>query len=311
MDKDLATISISALERETGLSKDQLRKWEDRYGFPQPTRQPNGDRFYTSSDLTRLLMVKRLLDLGHRPVHIVTLGLDELQVLTARETTLQTQGVHHKLLKDVWQALQLHSEEMLKCHLYRSMMTYGIRIFVLDIMPLLNQMVGDGWATGDLAVHQEHLYSEVIRTQLLKALGPLQPLPGHPRILLSTPPGERHDLGILMLHSILSLTGVRCVWLGTETPVVELVAAAKIHRVQALALSFSVAFPARKVEPLLDQIRAGLDPNIDIWAGGAAVDRIRRLLPGVKTFPSLDCAAAFAMDYLNRAETQHPAVTDV
>ncbi len=307
MDKDLASISISTLERETGLSKDQLRKWEDRYGFPQPTRRPNGDRFYAASDLKRLLIVKRLLDQGHRPVHVVALGLDELQALAAQTSAPQAHGAHDRLLNEVWQALQLHSEEMLKCHLYRSMMTHGIHIFVLDIIPLLNQMVGDGWATGRLAIHQEHLYSEAIRTQLLEALGPMQPLPGHPRILLSTAPGERHDLGMLMLQSILSLAGARCISLGTETPIGDLVAAAKNHTVQVLALSFSIAFPIRRIDAFLDQIRAELPTNIDVWAGGAAIDRIRRELPGIKTFATLEAAGAGVLTYLNQAKPLNPS----
>ncbi|MBK8767339.1 MAG: MerR family transcriptional regulator, partial [Burkholderiaceae bacterium] len=32
----LITLSISAVERDTGLSKDTLRVWERRYGFPLP-----------------------------------------------------------------------------------------------------------------------------------------------------------------------------------------------------------------------------------------------------------------------------------
>ena len=37
---------ISAVERETGLSKDTLRMWERRYGFPAPGRDAQGERVY-------------------------------------------------------------------------------------------------------------------------------------------------------------------------------------------------------------------------------------------------------------------------
>ena len=40
-------LNISAVERETGLSKDVLRMWERRYGFPKPGRDDNGERQYT------------------------------------------------------------------------------------------------------------------------------------------------------------------------------------------------------------------------------------------------------------------------
>ena len=37
-------LNISAVERETGLSKDVLRMWERRYAFPKPGRDENGER---------------------------------------------------------------------------------------------------------------------------------------------------------------------------------------------------------------------------------------------------------------------------
>ena len=43
-------LNISAVERETGLSKDVLRMWERRYGFPKPDRDENGERQYTPAD---------------------------------------------------------------------------------------------------------------------------------------------------------------------------------------------------------------------------------------------------------------------
>ncbi|MBV5332313.1 MerR family transcriptional regulator, partial [bacterium] len=59
--------SIAAVERDTGLSKDVLRMWERRYGFPLPLRDPNGERSYPAEQVDRLRLIKRLMDQGHRP----------------------------------------------------------------------------------------------------------------------------------------------------------------------------------------------------------------------------------------------------
>ena len=72
------TLNISGVERETGLSKDVLRMWERRYGFPKPGRDDNGERQYTLADLGKLRAVKRLMDVGLRPGKIMTLSLVEL-----------------------------------------------------------------------------------------------------------------------------------------------------------------------------------------------------------------------------------------
>ena len=44
-------LSISAVERETGLSKDTLRIWERRYRFPEPLRDMNGERVYSHAQV--------------------------------------------------------------------------------------------------------------------------------------------------------------------------------------------------------------------------------------------------------------------
>jgi len=59
--------SIASVERDTGLSKDVLRMWERRYGFPNPARDSNGERLYPAAQVERLSMIKRLMDQGHRP----------------------------------------------------------------------------------------------------------------------------------------------------------------------------------------------------------------------------------------------------
>ena len=48
------TLSIAAVERDTGLSKDTLRVWERRYGFPMPERDTLGERSYPFGQVERL-----------------------------------------------------------------------------------------------------------------------------------------------------------------------------------------------------------------------------------------------------------------
>ena len=59
--------TIAAVERDVGLSKDVLRVWERRYGFPVPNRDPHGERLYPAAQVLRLRLIKRLMDQGHRP----------------------------------------------------------------------------------------------------------------------------------------------------------------------------------------------------------------------------------------------------
>src|SRR5579863_5765283 len=74
-------IGIGAIAQEIGLTKDTLRVWERRYGFPQPLRSSGGERLYPQEQVTKLRLVKRLLDAGHRPSKVLPQSITQLQQL--------------------------------------------------------------------------------------------------------------------------------------------------------------------------------------------------------------------------------------
>jgi DNA-binding transcriptional MerR regulator len=76
--------TISDVERDTGVAKETLRVWERRYDFPQPLRDPNGERVYPIEQVQKLRLVKRLIDLGFRPGKVIQYSTDELQALTGK-----------------------------------------------------------------------------------------------------------------------------------------------------------------------------------------------------------------------------------
>src|SRR5579883_3237786 len=82
-------VSIAVVERETGLSKDTLRVWERRYGFPIPARNRHGERVYAEEQVVKLRVLSRLLDLGFRPGQIVHRSLSELTECMAQRSESQ------------------------------------------------------------------------------------------------------------------------------------------------------------------------------------------------------------------------------
>jgi len=92
--------------------------------------------------------------------------------------------------------------------------------------------------------------------------------------LMTTLPDEQHGLGLLMLAALLSLRGACCISLGIQTPVQDIVEAAKAHRADVVALSFSNAYPQRRILPALEELRQRLDGEVEVWAGGAGCARL-------------------------------------
>jgi DNA-binding transcriptional MerR regulator len=57
-------VSATRFAALTGVSRDRLRTWERRYGFPAPQRVGNGPRRYLLEDIQRVVAVRRAAETG-------------------------------------------------------------------------------------------------------------------------------------------------------------------------------------------------------------------------------------------------------
>jgi hypothetical protein len=59
VDRGGQTLSATAFAQLTGVSRERLRTWERRFGFPRPIRVAGGPRRYAAADVARVVAVKR------------------------------------------------------------------------------------------------------------------------------------------------------------------------------------------------------------------------------------------------------------
>ncbi len=281
-------LTISVVERETGLSKDLLRIWERRYGFPAPERDAAGDRLYPREQVNRLRLIKRLIDSGLRPGKVVPQNEHKLLELAQvhGQAALPAEQPHD--LDKFMRILKKHESDELKRLLNQQLVRLGIRKFVTEILAPLNIMVGETWMRGELAIFEEHLYTEVAQNVLRQAIHSLSVEAQSPRILLTTFPDEQHALGLLIVESLLAAESADCISLGIQMPVSEIAAAAIAHRVDVVALSFSGAYPTQMIGRGLKDLKTLLPAHIDVWAGGAGVAAAKLQIDGVESHTSLD-----------------------
>lgn len=283
-------LNISAVERETGLSKEVLRKWETRYGFPSPDRDFHGERIYPSEQVERLRIIKRLLDTGVRPAGIVKLQNTELRALAEQRVTEPASFTPEPLITQLMAYIRAHDSAGLYTILQRQLLTHGLSRFVMDIAIPLILAVGDAWARGDIPVYEEHIFSNAMQNILRHSAEILQDPNKKPRVLLTTPPDEQHGLGILMVNALFSLEGASCLSLGTQTPMADIQLAVENYPIDIVGLSVSIAYPARRIVPLLEELRQRLPEKVEIWAGGAGIERLGKPIPGISTHTNLAAA---------------------
>ena len=289
--------NIAAVERDTGLSKDLLRMWERRYGFPTPARDQHGERVYDPADLDRLRIIKRLIDKGFRPGKILPLPVGELEQLlqdaspTAHEQTLLNWEPYLDLLRKGELAALRNSMQ-------QQLLLQGLQSFVLDTAAPLTIAVGEAWMRGNIRVHEEHAYSEILKSLLRQAIA-LFGERGSPTLLLTTLPDEEHGLGLLMAEALFIIEGARCISLGTRTPMLEIVDAAARHEVDCVALSFSTAFPARQGSQQVRELRQLLPEHTEIWVGGGGAASMQ-LPPGAYNAGYPSSPAELVLDWHRR-----------
>ena len=285
-------LSIAAVERDTGLSKDTLRVWERRYGFPSPERDALGERAYPLDQVDKLRLLKRLLDAGHRPGRVVRLPIEDLQRLAQAGAGSPARGVQAVAARDDLDDLVVllgeHRFEEMRGRLSQLLLRGGLARFIAEIVAPMNELVGEAWSRGELQIFEEHLYTETIQALLRNAIGGIPRGNRRPRVLLTTFPQEPHGLGILMAEAVFALEGCECLSLGVQTPVLDILAAAVTQRADIVALSFSPAVNVNQVLDGLAQLRAGLEESVEVWAGGSSPVRQRRPPAGVVAMRRLD-----------------------
>lgn len=279
-------LPIQAVERETGVSKELLRMWERRYHFPQPARDHQGDRIYSQEQVSKLRLLRRLIDTGFRPGKIISMGINDLENLLRSKYTTRIESAP-ELEKELLEAVKSRDPHLLREYLSHQLVKMGLQTFILEFLQYANAMVGDAWMRGLIEVHEEHLYTEQVQSLIRGAIAGLRPATAAPRLLLTTPPDEAHTLGILMVEAMLRLDNVDAVCFGAEMPVREIVLAAQKHRMDMIGVSFSASFPASRAIEFLEELRFRLPLGTDIWAGGSALRSSRRSVDGVEVFHDL------------------------
>jgi DNA-binding transcriptional MerR regulator/methylmalonyl-CoA mutase cobalamin-binding subunit len=282
-----AMLPIHAVERETGVSKELLRMWERRYSFPAPDRDAQGDRIYPPDQVSKLRLLRRLLDHGFRPGKIIDLPTEELEKLLRARYSKSLESAP-ELERELIGMLRNGDAHQVREYLSHQMVRMGLQAFILEFLQYANTIVGDAWMRGIIEVHEEHLYTEQVQSLIRTAITGLRTAAAAPRVMLTTPPGENHTLGILMTEAMLRLDSIDAVCFGAVMPVRDIVQAAQKHRMDIVALSFSASYPASRAIDFLEDLRFRLPLGISIWAGGKALQSGKRIVEGVEQFQDLN-----------------------
>jgi len=144
----------------------------------------------------------------------------------------------------------------------------------VDVLSPLLAGIGSAWSHGTERVWEEHYGSHTVRTivEMLYLDVHREAMKAERRagsVLLACPPREQHELGLRMMSDRFELAGYDVTFLGADTPLDEIVAAAKATNASLVALSVSTVFERVELRCFVDTLREQLS-GVRIVIGGPA-----------------------------------------
>lgn len=142
----------------------------------------------------------------------------------------------------------------------------------------LAQEIGELWQRGEVTAAHEHFASAVIRDFLMRSARPYSTEDGAPRAIVTTPAGQLHELGAVMVAAAAANLGWRPIYLGPSLPPAEIAGAALQNGARAVLLS--IVYPAddRWLPRDMVQLRKLLPPSVEIVVGGRSAQAYAEVL---------------------------------
>lgn len=275
--------NIQVASQLSGVASATIRAWEKRYNAVVPDRAENKHRLYSEKDIEKLALLYRLTEQGQSIGKIAHLDLEELKKifsqLMQRPYEEKLMGNQHhekvdfdKMLTSFFLALSAYKLDILSHELEKAKEILTPKELCLNIVVPLFHEIGNRYERGELTIAQEHTLSAIFSFHLGQMIGlHYQKKVQHQHlILITTPEGELHEIGILAAALLCVNYGFKFVFMGASLPAVSLAEAANALKAQSILLGVTrhEFSEHRTLEQYLEELRGKLQQPADIWVGG-------------------------------------------
>lgn len=270
--------TIKEIEKLSGIKAHTLRIWEQRYSIITPLRKPGNHRYYSNDDLKKLLKVVFLNQGGHKIGEIARLSIAELDNLIQPERT--SGRLKDASFLQMTEAIMDFDETRLIDIINNLEERVGFETTMRDVVfPLLNR-IGMFWMTNKIMPGQEHFASHIFTSKLVEAI---DKLPSHTllhrgRVMLFTPQGEQHEMGLLFIAYLLKRNGIGTVYLGIGPSLETLTEYYEVHHPSHLFLFMTANLQEESPEEYLTKLVTKF-PNAEIVAAGPVIKMMEHVPP--------------------------------
>lgn len=254
----------------TGVPRETLRKWEQRYGVVDPVRTEGNYRLYDDESVRRLSVMRDLVDAGWSPKEAAR------HVLGAPVATPPAGEGGPAPLDELARCAERFDLDRVEQVLDEAFARTDLDVVVDDwLMPSLVRL-GEAWQGGQVTIAGEHFISAAVHRRLAYAFQQLAaPGTDAPKVAVGLARGSRHELGVLSFAAVLRSQGVGVTYLGSDLPL-----EAWIETVRTLGPdAVVIGVPTVEDLPAVREVVSALARRGLVLVGGAHQDRVEGAEP--------------------------------
>lgn len=298
--------NIQVASQLSGVASATIRAWEKRYNAVVPERGDNKHRLYSERDIEKLALLFRLTEVGQSIGKIAHLDIDELKKIYStllqkpyeelmNQSTPKTGIDFDKILNSFYIALSAYKLDIISHELEKAKTLLGPRDLCLKLLVPLFREIGIKVYNSELSIAQEHTLSAIFTFHMGQMIGIHYQKKNlkDDLILITTPEGEMHEIGIMASALLCVHHGVKFIFLGANLPAKSLAEASNALHPKAILLGVTKGHEIsdhKTLEDYLTEVTTHLTNKTEIMVGGNLRPYAKAELEkrSIKFFPSLE-----------------------
>lgn len=235
----------------SGVPELLIRAWEGRYSAISPIRTESNRRIFSDSDIDKLILLRKLTQQGYRIGNLAQMNIDELNNLYIKavpednsiqkeEKNLLSQ-VHMEVINECIESIKKYDDRQLSILLNQASVKFSQQELTEKIIIPLIEKIGDEWKNGLLRTSHEHFTSAILIKFLNNLSEGFKIESSAPKIVITTPDGQYHEVGALIGSALSASLGWKPVYLGASLPAEDIASAAQ--ELNARCIFLSLVYP--------------------------------------------------------------------
>ncbi len=282
--------NIRVASQISGVAAATIRAWEKRYHAVYPSRGENGHRLYSELDIEKLALLFKLTEIGQGIGKIASLELSELKSIY--ETLFQTpynpknfltptnKVDYHQVLNNLFLALSTYKIDILSHELEKASTDLTPRELSLNILLPLFHEVGVRVEKKTLSIAQERTISALATFYLGHVIGSHYKRTSNKKdmIIIATPEGELHEIGILAASLLCVHYGLKFVLMGAGVPADALSEAANALKSKLIILgkTKNEIDHDQNIKNYFNDLKSNLNHDTQLVLGGNISPQLRQ-----------------------------------